>query len=112
MGMFDRVIADFKCPYCGFKVSKEEMEKTLEDKDDTWQTKATAKFLDIYQYNDKLKITKFKIEKGWMEIHHVCPKCNKFVQAEIEVVNGRLGAKVRYIKDLKLFSFKRKTKLF
>ena len=31
----------------------------------TWQTKATAKLLDVYQANDKLKIYKFKIENGW-----------------------------------------------
>ena len=99
MGMFDRVIADFKCPYCSFILTKKEMRKTLDSKDDTWQTKATAKLLDVYQSNDKLKITKFKIEKGWMEIHHVCPKCDKFVQAEIEVKNGRLVNKVIYTKD-------------
>ena len=103
--MFDRVIANFKCPYCGFKLVKGDMEKTLDKRDDTWQTKATAKLLETYKIGDKLKFYKVKIEKGWMEIHHVCPKCNKFVQAEIQVNNDRLGEKVRYIKDLKLFSF-------
>ena len=98
MGMFDRVITDFKCPYCSFKMTKKEIQKTLNDRDNTWQTKATAKLLDVYHSGDKLKITKFKIEKGWMEIHHVCPKCDKFVQAEIEVLNNRLSEKVKYIK--------------
>ncbi len=105
MGMFDRVIADFKCPYCGFKLVKSKVEKTLGKSDDTWQTKAAAKLLEIYKIGDKLKFHKVKIEKGWMEIHHVCPECDKFVQAEIQVKKGRLGKKVRYIKDLKLFSF-------
>ena len=88
------------------------MKKTLGNRDETWQTKATAKLLDVYKVNDKLKITKFKIEKGWMEMHHVCPGCNKFVQAEIEVKNGRLGKKIRHIKNLRLFSFKPKINLF
>lgn len=88
MGMFDEVIADFKCPYCGVKVPK-----------DTWQTKATAKLLDVYKVNDKLKIDDFSIEKGWMEVHHVCQKCKKYVQAEIEVKNNKLGEKVRYITE-------------
>lgn len=111
MGMFDEVVADFKCPYCSFKITKEEMKKRRNMSRNIWQTKATAKLLDVYQFNDKLKITQFKIEKGWMEIHHVCPKCNKFVQAEIEIKNGKLGKNMRYIKNLRLFSFKPK-KLF
>ena len=103
--MFDEVIADFKCPYCSFKITKKEMKKKRDMSKSIWQTKATAKLLDIYQFNNKLKITQFKIQKGWMEIHQVCPKCDKFVQAEIE------SKKMKYIKNLKLFSFKPK-KLF
>jgi len=94
MGMFDRVIADFECPYCGHKLSKYEMEKTLDTTDETWQTKATPKVLDVYKTGDKVKFGKVKISEGWMEIHHVCPKCDKFVQAEIEIKKNRLSDKI------------------
>lgn len=97
MGVFDNVIADFKCPFCAYKLTKEKMK-------DTWQTKATLKLLDTYKVGDKPKFGEVKIKEGWMELHHVCPKCNKFVQAEIQVKNGKLSKKVRYIKDLRLFS--------
>ena len=95
--MFDMVVADFICPHCGEKVTREDMEKTLGKTDDTWQTKATLKMLDIYKIGDEPKFGNVKIKEGWMEVHHVCPKCNKFVDAEIEIKNGRLSSKVRYI---------------
>ena len=34
MGLFDEIIADFKCPHCGYLVPKENMEKNREDKND------------------------------------------------------------------------------
>ena len=96
MGIFDNVIADFKCPYCEYGLTKEEIESTIEEKDETWQTKATLKLLDIYKIGDEPKFGKVKIDEGWMKIHHVCPKCKKFVDAEIEIKNGRLSNNVRY----------------
>lgn len=97
--MFDRVIADFKCPYCGFKLKKAEMKKTLDKKDDAWQTKATSCMLDTYKIGDKLNFENgLKVNEGWIEIHHICPKCDKFVQAEIEIKNSGLSNNVRYVK--------------
>ena len=98
--MFDTVIADFKCPYCGHEITKKDVEETLEDTDKTWQTKATACLLDVYKIGDELNFDySLKIDDGWIEIHHVCPKCKKFVQAEIQVKNGRLYNKIIYKKE-------------
>jgi len=101
MGMFDWVIADFKCPYCGHKVKKENMENEEEyERDKAWQTKATACSLDTYRIGDELEFEKnLKINNGWIEIIHICPKCKKFVQAEIEIKKGRLIDNVRYVKE-------------
>lgn len=92
MGIFDNVIADFKCPFCAYELTKEKMK-------DTWQTKATLCTLDTYKVGDKPKFGGLSVNEGWIEIHHVCPKCNKFVQAEIEIKNSRLGNNVKYIKE-------------
>lgn len=98
MGMFDSVIADFKCPYCGHEITKEGMEKEPE-RDSAWQTKATACCLDTYRIGDKLEFDKsLKIDNGWIGIVHICPKCDKFVQAEIEIKNERLSNNVKYTK--------------
>ncbi len=97
--MFDRVIADFRCPYCGFRLTKSEMEKTLNNRDSTWQTKSAIKLLKIYKVGDKPIFSNVKVDSGWMEIHHVCPKCDKFIQAEIQIRNGKLRKKVRYVKN-------------
>jgi len=93
------VIADFKCPYCRHELTKEEMKKTLNKSDDTWQTKATHRLLDVYRVGDKPKFYKVKISEGSMKIHDVCPKCDKFVQAEIEIKNGKLSNKIDYSID-------------
>ena len=66
MGMFDSVIADFKCPYCAYELSKEEMEMTRSEKDDTWQTKATLKLLDTYKIGNETKFLKLKIKKKYI----------------------------------------------
>ncbi|OGZ67066.1 MAG: hypothetical protein A3D34_01500 [Candidatus Staskawiczbacteria bacterium RIFCSPHIGHO2_02_FULL_33_16] len=99
MGMFDSVIADFKCPYCAYELSKEEMEMTRSEKDDTWQTKATLKLLDTYKIGDEPKFGNVKIKEGWMEVHHVCPKCKKFVDSEIEIKDYALSDKISYEKS-------------
>ena len=96
MGMFDLVIADFECPYCGFKLTKEYMEKSLKNNGDTWQTKATSCSLETYKIGDKLEFEDLKVNTGWMEIHDVCQNCDTFVEAEIKIKNGRLGNSVRY----------------
>jgi hypothetical protein len=97
MGMFDEVIADFKCPYCAYELSAEEIENTLETKNETWQTKATIKLLEQYKVGDKLKFrSNVKINDGSVEIHHICPSCKKFVSADIEVKNNRLSDKIMY----------------
>ena len=93
MGVFDNVIADFKCPFCAYELTKEKMK-------DTWQTKATLCTLDTYKVGDTPKFRGLSVNEGWIEIHHVCPKCNKFVQAEIEIKSGRLCDKVRYAKKI------------
>ena len=72
------------------------MEKTLGKTNATWQTKATLKLFDTYKVGDEPKFGKVNIKEGWMGLHHVCPKCNKFVDAEIEIENGRLSNSVRY----------------
>lgn len=101
MGMFDYVIADFECPYCGYKIKKEYMEKEPE-RERAWQTKATACCLDTYRIGDELEFDKnLKINDGLIGIVHICPKCDKFVDAEIEVKNGRLSSKVKYNKNKK-----------
>ena len=100
MGMFDYVIADFECPYCGYKVKKEGMEKEEEyERDKVWQTKATACYLHTYRIGDKLEFEKsMRINNGWIEIVHICPNCDKFVRAAIEVKDDQLSSNIRYIK--------------
>lgn len=65
---------------------------------DTWQTKATLCTLDTYKAGNKPKFDGLIVNEGWIEMHHVCPKCNKFVEAEIEIKDGRLSNNVKYIK--------------
>ena|SRR3989344_6689075 len=97
MGMFDEVIADFKCPYCIHELSAKEIEESLETKNETWQTKATISRLERYKVGDKLKFrSDVKINDGSMEIHHVCPNCNKFVSADIQIKDNRLHDKISY----------------
>ena len=97
MGMFDEVIADFKCPHCTHVLSAGEIEKNLETKNETWQTKVTKSLMEVYRVGDKLKFKNdIKISDGSMEIHHVCPNCNKFVSADIQIKDGRLHDKITY----------------
>lgn len=100
MGMFDWVIADFECSYCGHKIKKVSMGKEEGyERNKAWQTKATACCLDTYRISDKLEFKeKLKINNGWIQIVHICPKCDKFITAEIEIKNGRLSKNVRYVK--------------
>lgn len=97
MGMFDTIIADFKCPHCEYKIPKEDMENAAENNDLAWQTKATDCSLNACKIGDELEFEKLSIIGGWMEIYHICPKCRKFVEAEIEIKNNRLGDKVVYL---------------
>ena len=96
MGLFDTIIADFKCPYCEYKITKEEMEKDIENID-AWQTKATACMMDVYRIGDKLNFEgSLKIDDSWIGIHHICPKCKKFVEAEIRIKKSKLRNEIRY----------------
>ena len=97
MGMFDEVIADFNCPYCSYTLTRDAMEKTVGKTDDTWQTKATSCILKVYRIGDELDFkSDIKIKEGWMEIHHVCLKCDKFVQADIDIKNEMLNGNIKY----------------
>lgn len=97
MGMFDTIMADFKCPHCEYKIPKENMENAAEDNDLAWQTKATDCSLNTYKIGDDLEFEKLKIKEGWMEIYHICPECKKFVNAEIEIKDNKLSDKVVYL---------------
>ena len=98
MGLFDEIIADFKCPYCGHEILKEDMGKSPEDNGNRWQTKATNCLLDIYKIGDELEFKNLKVINGWLQIHNSCTKCKKFVEAEIEINDNRLSDKVVYLK--------------
>jgi len=98
MGMFDYVLADFKCPYCKFIVAQESMQKSVNTGEyDTWQTKDLSCGLRIIKVGDKIKLSGMHIGKGFLNIHHICPKCDKLVEARIKIKNYKLTNKKRYI---------------
>ena len=55
MGMFDEVIADFKCPHCTHVLSAGEIEKNLETKNETWQTKVTKSLMEVSGWQSMAK---------------------------------------------------------
>jgi hypothetical protein len=97
MGMFDYVLADFRCPYCKYIVTIETMKKSARaGETDSWQTKDLSCSLHIIKVGDKIKLYSMHIGKGFLNIHHVCPKCDKLVSARIYIKNYMLTNKKRY----------------
>ncbi|MEM5853716.1 MAG: hypothetical protein QXS37_01245 [Candidatus Aenigmatarchaeota archaeon] len=89
MGLFDIVLACFKCPYCGY-----------EEKEHGWQTKSLQKILKVYKAGDVVKIENFEsslmVKEGYFEIHTFCKNCKKFVKARIRVKDSRISENVEY----------------
>lgn len=89
MGLFDVVVASFKCPYCGY-----------EEKEHDWQTKSLRSSLKTYKIGEILFLEDFEskllIKEGYFEIHTVCKNCRKFVSAMIEVKDSRITEKIKY----------------
>ncbi|MFP4051032.1 MAG: hypothetical protein ACLFVB_04755 [Thermoplasmata archaeon] len=77
--MFDNVKASFTCPECGH--SEEEF---------VWQTKALDRILETYEVGDELDIREMNIEKGSIEIHEICPECDKYISGYIHIEDGKL----------------------
>lgn len=92
MGMFDSIILPFKCPFCGFEQTKPE-----EYEDGVWQTKATERLLDVYKNGDALDFGRnLNVKEGEIEIHTICPGCEKFVSATVKIEEGKLTDKIIY----------------
>jgi len=83
MGMFDTVIIKLHCIWCGAEI-------------EDWQTKDLNNSLETFNIEELKKIKKtqpelFKktfpqIDKHkWIEIHGICPKCNKFISLQLDL---------------------------
>lgn len=94
MGMFDWVMLPFKCPVCKFdQTIPSEFEEGI------WQTKSTICSLDIYKKGSEVRFEEgTKMIEGEIEIHNLCPNCEKFTRAIVKIENGKLTDKIRYLR--------------
>jgi len=57
--------------------------------------------MNIYKRGGKLKFDKAIIKDGEIEMHNVCPRCKKYVSANVRIKNGKLTDKIIYSKKSK-----------
>lgn len=77
MGMFDRIIGDFNCPYCNAEFKE-------------LQTKQLTNCLDECKIGDDIYINGFKISTGEFEVHSYCNKCNNTIEGVGIIEEGKL----------------------
>lgn len=79
MGLFDTVLVDYNCPYCGVKL-------------DHFQTKALENLMYSYRLGDQVKTDKIVIKNGTFELHTFCDKCENTIDGKAVVKNNKISA--------------------
>lgn len=90
MGLYDTVNLPLKCPRC----------KRTEEKHD-WQTKGIGSGLGHFKVGDNIPVYENDIVKGRIEIHTICHRCKKFIDAMVSIEDSKITDKVIY-KKIKL----------
>lgn len=90
MGLYDTITLPLKCSRC----------KRIEEKHD-WQTKGMGEGLGHFKVGDNVPVYGNEIIKGKVEIHTICPRCKKFVDAMASIEDSKITDKVIY-KKIKL----------
>lgn len=88
MGLYDTIIANGTCPWCGSKMEF------------YFQTKQLDRILKVYRIGHEVKISGFEIKEGKLtDAFELCPECEGGIEGEFEIKHGRITKLVEVRKN-------------